>query len=236
MQLFKRLIPKHFKRDIKDKLGVPSLHRSLVHLKRLGFRPKLAVDVGAYHGEWTIEFLSVFPDSMVLMCEAQPDKARVLKGVCARYPMAQCQMAVLGAAEDQEVIFSEDETASHVVRAGQSQGTVRKTETLDAVLAKRKLPVPDLIKLDVQGYELEVLKGASNALAGARFCLLEVALIDYGHDNPLIFEVMRFMDERGFRPYDIAQMMRRPYDQALDQIDLLFVRKDDPLATEKRWS
>ena len=52
-----------------------------------------------------------------------------------------------------------------------------------------------LLKLDVQGYELEVLKGADGLLSAAEVVLLEASLIPVNKGCPLIADVIRFMDE-----------------------------------------
>src|SRR4051812_15864950 len=49
----------------------PSIEASLQCLKDRGFAPKLAVDVGAFHGEWTVMFKTLFPDASVVMAEPQ---------------------------------------------------------------------------------------------------------------------------------------------------------------------
>lgn len=93
-----------------------------------------------------------------------------------------------------------------------------------------------MIKLDVQGFEIEVLKGAANTLQQAEVCLLEVTLLNIGANEPLLFDILRFMDERNFQAYDISQFMRRPYDNALFQVDMFFVSKNSKLIAEKRWA
>src|SRR3989338_719853 len=56
------------------------------NLKRKGFYPKAIVDIGAYVGMWTIQINKIFPDSYILMIEAQPDKEACLKKVKDKFP------------------------------------------------------------------------------------------------------------------------------------------------------
>lgn len=233
--MLSRLIPSSAKSHLKNKLGVPSLKQGLVHLQRLGYRPRSAVDVGAYQGEWTRTFLSVFPGTPVMMVEPQLSKEKWLQSVCAEHRTVQYEMALLGPAEGALFHFSEDETASHVQRELDGDAPQKAARSLDALLQSRSFPAPDFLKLDVQGFELDVLRGGKQALAVTDFCLLEVALLDYGQGNPLMLEVVNFMDTAGFQAYDILSIMRRPYDNALDQLDLLFIKKDHRLIAEKRW-
>jgi FkbM family methyltransferase len=234
MQFIKKLIPSGYKRNIKEQLGVPSLHWSLQNIKQLGFTPSFVVDIGAYEGYWTRDFLEVYPNTKILMLEAQSSKEEKLKAVCRDFSNAQYHIALLSPEDGKKFSFIESETASHVtedVVAGTKQ---LNGEALDQILERKQLPFPDFLKLDVQGFELEVLKGGGKSLAHAQFCLLEVSLLDLD-GTPMMLEVMNYMDSKGFQAYDISQLMRRPFDKALYQIDLLFVKKDSNLIASKRW-
>lgn len=234
MQFIKKLIPSGYKRAIKEQLGVPSLHWSLQNIKRLGFIPSFVVDIGAYEGYWTRDFLEVYPSTRILMLEAQLSKAEKLQSVCNEFTNTQFHIALLSPEDGQEFSFIESETASHVT-SDVSEGTRKiNGESLDKILERKMLPYPEFLKLDVQGFELEVLKGGSKSLTHAEFCLMEVSLLDLDN-TPLILEVMNYMDGKGFQAYDICQFMRRPFDNALYQADLLFIKKNSRLISDKRW-
>jgi FkbM family methyltransferase len=100
--------------------------------------------------------------------------------------------------------------------------------TLDELIEAHSVVAPDFIKLDVQGYELEVLKGATKVLEHAEFVLLEVSTWQYNQGSPLLAEVVSWMEAAGFRPYDLFDFLRRS-DGVLLQVDLLFVRKTSKL-------
>ncbi|MBP6688255.1 MAG: FkbM family methyltransferase, partial [Lacibacter sp.] len=213
MQFIKKLIPSGYKRNIKEQLGVPSLHWSLQNIKLLGFTPSFVVDIGAYEGYWTRDFLEVYPDTKILMLEAQSAKEEKLKMVCSDFRNTQYHIALLSPEDGKEFSFIESETASHITEEGVEAAKKLKGEALDQILQRKQLPFPDFLKLDVQGFELEVLKGGSNSLAHAQFCLLEVSLLDLD-GTPMMLEVMNYMDSKGFQAYDICQFMRRPLDKA----------------------
>jgi hypothetical protein len=137
------------------------------------------------------------------------------------------------------VPFYERDTASSVLQdANDSKpaSTFLRMITLDVLVQEKKFPLPDFIKLDVQGYELEVLKGAENALKTAEVILMELNLIPIYKDAPLIDETVTFMADRGFRLYDLGTFFRRPYDKALWQLDAVFVRAASSLLASTRWS
>jgi len=235
MKFIKQLIPYKYKRAVKEKLGVPSLHWSLLNLKKNGFDPKTVIDVGAYEGFWTIELLEVFPEAKVLMIEAQQMKSGTLQRIKQNYPNVNYQIALLSSADNVEKYFLVDETGSRIT-TDTTKSEVMVTRSLDTILAESGLPLPDFIKLDVQGHELEVLKGAGKALSNATLCLLEITLIELGTDSTLMAHMISYMSELNYQPYDISHFIRRPFDNALYQVDMFFVKKDSFLVTQKRWS
>jgi hypothetical protein len=76
----------------------------------------------------------------------------------------------------------------------------------------------------VQGFELEVLKGAGEALARCEFVLTETSLISVNRGAPRTDEVIAFMKERGFRLFDVCAFHRRE-DHSLWQMDVLFINE-----------
>lgn len=237
MSLLKKLLPFKYKRAVKEKLGVPSLHWSLQNLKRKNFHPSMVLDIGAYEGYWTRDLLEVFPSARVLMIEAQKSKSIFLEKIKQQYPNTDYAIALLSSADGADKYFCENETASHVsdVAVDGFPGSIIQARTLDSLLQEKQYPLPELLKLDVQGHEMEVLKGATKTLSYAGICLLEVSMLDLGDHGPLLVDMLNFMDERGFQVYDISHFIRRPFDKALYQADIFFVKKDSQLIADKTW-
>lgn len=238
MDIIKKMLPFKYKRSVKDKLGVPSLHWSLQNLKKKNFYPAVVIDIGAYEGHWTVDLLEVFPSARVLMVEAQKSKETFLEKIKHQYPDTDYIISLLSSADGTEKYFYENETASNISEVPDKAVSydVIQTQTLDSILQEKQFPQPDFLKLDVQGHEMDVLKGASKTLVNAQICLLEVSLIDLGAKGPLLLDMLQFMDEKGFQAYDICQFMRRPFDKALYQMDILFVKNDSSLIADKRWN
>lgn len=238
IKFIKKFFPFQFKRSVKDHLGVPSMHWSLQNLKKAGYIPSAAIDGGAYEGQWTLDFLEVFPDTQIMMIEAQPGKETVLTKTAADKPYIKYAIQLLSSADDKELLFYENDTASHVHEGEGSHDNVKRAiaKTLDTVLKQNDFPAADFLKLDVQGHELEVLKGAPNTLRSAQFCMLEVTVLSIGGYSPLLIEAIKFMDDNNFQLYDITQFIRRPFDKALYQMDVIFIKKDSKYITGRQWN
>ena len=195
-------------------------------LRQKGFSPAGIIDVGAYHGDWTKMARRVFPVP-ALMVEAQRSKRERLEALCnSNVRLAPC---VLASEAGKLVTFYEMETGSSFFEeqsnAARKPGTY-ETQTLDNVAAGMSGPL--FLKIDVQGAELEVLKGGEETLKLCEVVQLEVALLPYNKGAPTFLEVVSYMDGKGFVPLDVSGFSR-PNGVDLVQIDMLFARRDSPL-------
>lgn len=238
-KLIRALIPEQVITKLKYSYHVPDMEWSLSNLRANGFHPESIVDIGAYEGEWTKMTRALFPEASFLMIEAQASKKEKLQMLADKLPGVDYEICLLGAQAETAVPFYINETVSSALPE------TSKTEqeyvdlpmlTLDEVLTQKNMKSPDLIKLDVQGFELEVLKGGVEAMKKAEVVLMEVSLIDINQGAPLIDEVIAFMKHSNFRCYDICSMVRRPLDKALWQTDILFVKEGSALISSKNWA
>lgn len=136
-------------------------------LKQLGFCPSYIVDVGAYKGDWTKRTLDIFPDSTFVMIEAQSSKIRELEDVRVQHANVSLECALLGDEKRHDVVFFEMETGSSIYKENTNVArTVShlQMDTLDNVMDKYPIDGECFLKMDVQGAELDVLRGAQNFL------------------------------------------------------------------------
>src|SRR5262249_33713843 len=191
--------------------------------------PAVIYDIGAYRGGWTRLAAEVFPEAQFVLFEANRDHADALAASGRRHGIV-----ALGDKDGGTRAFHFPRTgdvtgASLYVEntthyAGQNL-QVREVETvrLDTAVARENLPAPDLIKVDVQGAELEVLAGASETLRQANALIVEVSLVDYNKGGPLAAAVIAAVDRLGFRCADLCEVHRGAGDFVL-QLDILCVR------------
>ena len=235
--VIRKIIPDKLFLALKRKLGVPNQKSSFLRLKHLGFTPNTILDIGAFEGNWAEDIYTIFPNAHILMVEGQKNKKDTLELKSKNIPNSNVQIALLGA-EIKNVEFNIYETASSVFK--EDNETNAKTEQieltlLDDLVLGTEFEQTDLIKIDTQGYELEILKGGKNVLKSAKVVLMEVSMLGIYKGAPLIDEVISFMKVNGFVLYDICSIMRRPYDQALFQSDFLFLKEDHLLRSSTRW-
>lgn len=224
----KRVVPFPVKKSLLRLAAANSVEISLHYLRELGFSLAAVIDVGAYVGNWTKMAKRVYPKAKFLMLEAQHEKRQYLDTMRAESPDSiDYEICLLGPEMGKEVTFFVMETGSSIYEELTDHSREPRsltTCTLDSVIGKHKLPEgPLLLKLDVQGAELDVLAGGSFSLRRTPVILLEVAVVSYNKGAPTFREVMNFLGERGYRLFDIAALMR-PDGIKLIQMDAIFVK------------
>ena len=211
----------------------------LLRIRDRGLLVRCAVDGGAASGGWTRELKAAYPEARVLCVEPRRDAQKELERLAAEFPGTHLAATLLGA-EEKAVNFNISAEQSSVLPdfRGEHFGQVAATPmtTLDRLIERLGLPQPDLIKLDLQGYELQALAGAEKALTHAQGVLLEASFIAFQEGMPLLADVIAFMKDRAFRCYDVFGLWHRPLDGALVQGDFFFLSESSPLLRDRRWS
>jgi FkbM family methyltransferase len=220
------------------RLHLPEIPVAMERLARLGFEPEVVFDVGAYRGEFTLLCRRIWPRARLVAFEPLEERAAELRALTAGDPAVTVHQVLLGPRSAEEVELHARETASSVLEERVARGgPVRRCRmrSVDEVVASSGGGAPGLLKLDVQGYELEVLRGAERSLPGMQAILAEVNLLDLHVEVPGFAQFVSWLDERGWTAYDICGLTRRPLDRALWQADMIFVPRESALRTDKRW-
>jgi len=210
-------------------------------MKRVGFEAAAVLDVGAYKGHFARAIRQVFPGAAVYMFEA--NEAHVVELARTALELGSCElsMGLLGAEAGREVAFYTIEEKGGLVSTGSSmyrektvyydEPIVRRmrTSTIDgwyesAGVGQLAWRESGIVKLDVQGAELDVLRGAARFIEACRprYYLLEVSVKEYNEGAPLVADVFAFMRPLA-RMVDVFDLS---YDAggALLQMDVLFER------------
>jgi FkbM family methyltransferase len=228
------LAPAEFEKFAYDHLFAPHMGLGLAAVASRGFSPKTIVDVGAFEGNWSKLVKRIWPASRLVMVEPNLAKKTLLLEI-AKQLDAQLYCELLGAQNNLAVPFYVMESGSSVLSERSAVSRVvetRQLRTLGSLL--ETVETPGLLKVDAQGYELQILQGAMEVMPKFEGVLLEIALIEVNEGAPLLHDVVAFMKGLGFLAYDILELHRRPLDKALNQIDILFVSEHSKLIADKR--
>jgi len=204
---------------------------SLERLKAAGLKPGTVFDVGVATG--TPDLYGVFDDVAYVLIEPLQESAPFMQRMVEAHPGSVAVNAAAGRSLG-EASFNVTPNLSGSSFTVNAEGVERRTVpmvTLDHVAAIHAPPAPYLLKLDVQGYELEALAGAERMLEQTCALVAEVSLwADRKKRGMAEFAALvAWLSQRGFVLYDIAQVVRRDFDDAITEMDLVFLPGDSPL-------
>lgn len=207
----------------------------LQRLQSYGFAPTGILDIGAYNGDWSRTIRGLYPTAYVLMIDGLAEKEPMLRQACTEIGNADYATALLGADERASTSFfvvhaDGNQTGSSIYRENRDcpieERSVRQW-TLNALLDRLPNQRFQMMKLDVQGTELDVLAGAGRHLDHVQVIMMEVATLPYNANAPLVADVLSRLLRLGFVLFDVMDQLRFG-NGALFQFDALFVRPDVP--------
>jgi FkbM family methyltransferase len=176
-------------------------------MKKHGVNPKVIYDIGACTGNWTREARKIWDNSNFVLFDAMPQVEFLLKETGFDY-----HIGVLSDVSHKEVEFFENVWQpggnSYYREIGHPESgrvfsdahKVKKTtHSLDDVVRYNNFPLPDMMKIDVQGCEIDVLKGAEYTLSKCTDLLIELQHTEYNQGAPLKDEAIEFLKSIGFK-------------------------------------
>lgn len=187
------------------------------------------VDVGASDGRWSARMMQHYPNAAYLLLEAQQAHAEALERFSSGHDNVEVILAAAGP-ELGEVFFDSSDIwgGQAAQTSSEVHSVVVPMTTLDAILDEHALPGPYLIKFDTHGFEQQILAGAQRMLAKTAVIVIECYNFRIAPQSLLFHEMCSFLGETGFRCIDMGDVMYRPHDASLWQMDLVFVRSDRP--------
>ena len=186
-------------------------------------------DVGANVGTWSLLAKAVFPHSVIHAFEPLPECHAGFLAKLTGVDGVQLHQTALGREDSTATMYLGDVTdTSSFLRPGprvQDHGAPTSSmplRALDSFVRESSLPPPDLLKLDVQGYELQVLEGATDALRAASAVICEVSFVELYEGQCLFVDIVGLLASRGFGVHAFGAETARGV--PLVQADVLFVR------------
>jgi len=191
-------------------------------------------DVGGYHGEVAAIYAELFPTADIYTFEPFPPSHEQLVNRFRNTPRVH---VVHGAVSSQsgESKFHVNQHASTnsllETDEGWDTGNTKMTGvisvptlTLDEFCKSRKIEPPEILKFDIQGNELEALRGATQILEtnGPLLIYLEVLFEKLYKNCALFFDIAAFLREKGYSLYNLFDLQHSP-EGRLIFADALFV-------------
>jgi FkbM family methyltransferase len=207
---------------------------SLESIKKY-FEPKSILDIGANVGQFYNEIKNIFPNSYYYLVEGSESCEVVLETLNVDYSI--CLLS--DSEKDVDFYIRKNEprcTGNSIYRENtffydddQILIEKRQTKTLSNLLNNQ---VFDLIKIDVQGSEIDIINGGLDIIKEAKGILMEVSLMEYNQDSPTKEFVYEYMNNLGFKPVELIGNINHPLTYELIQQDILFLNKkyDNTLA------
>ena len=213
-------------------------------LKKRGFSPASIIDIGANDAGWSGTVAKVFPNARYLLVEPQAEMKPRLDKFCRDVAAAEYVIAGADSEVGSRIFTMFPDTVSSTFSlpeatgaGGVNGGIQRKVEltTIDALCKARGNWVPEVIKIDAEGFDFKILQGAASVLGKTELILLELTFFGR-HEGALSPEdLIQFMKSKGYSIYDFTGFQRRPYDGAMGQLEVAFALDSGRLRSNPRW-
>lgn len=182
--------------------SIPKNH--IEYLSHIDYKPKVIYDIGSNFLHWSREAKKIWSDSKIICFDVVEEGTEFYKEHNFEY-----YPYVLSDVDDKEVVFYDNiykfggasyyrQNPSFIDRNAVFHPTIRKTKKIDTLIKQFNLPKPDLIKLDVQGAELDILMGMKETLNYVNHIIIELQIEEYNIGVALEDESIKFINELGF--------------------------------------
>lgn len=203
-----------------------SLHNFLMNMSNQGLGIQTVFDIGACIGDWSREYKQTLTTSQFFLFEANRKWEPFLEKTGFPYLCG----TVLSSPEKKFVEFYDEmstgasyykENTSHFA---EKRPTKYPCITLDDVILQYNLPIPNFVKLDTQGSELDILSGAKSIIGKTDLFYVECPIIKYNQGAPNIYEYINFFLVNDYIPIDCFELHKG--ENVFLQMDILFMRKE----------
>ena len=221
-----------FKRNERNKLDYNSFRFKISKYLDPNAEDLNLIDVGANRGRFYDDLTSIYPKSKIrgLLIEPIPECVNVLEQKFSDNSLVSiCNNAVSDTIETKEFyIYNFDETSSLLkikdnlkeledINTGPREILKLTTDSLDNIIKKYGLVNEkfDILKIDVQGYEHKVLRGAQNTLKKIRYIWIEVSFKALYDGTCLFNDIHNILTGSNFILLEISDGHRSPANELL---------------------
>ena len=190
-------------------------------------------DIGANVGTWSLLAKAVFPNSRIEAFEPLHNHHEEFTKRLRSQTGVTVHQTALGAENKKMILritdLSDASSLLPLAQESKKEFGLKEVDSvevpvcrLDDFRHKNSLPFPDLIKLDVQGWELEVLKGAPESLTHSKAIITEVSFREYYERQCLFHELVHKLANAGLFLAMLGKHTQKGV--PLRQADVLFLR------------
>jgi FkbM family methyltransferase len=199
--------------------------------------PNLVIDIGANRGQFALAARRYFPDARIVSFEPLKESAVSYRRLFSSDPKVSLHEIAIGPHDKCMMIHvshADDSSSLLPIAALQSKlfpGTEEKEQRvitvrrLDTLLCREDIEQPALLKIDVQGFEREVLEGCKALLPYFSHIYIECSFVELYCDQALAHEVISSLSDIGFALSGIYNLYYDKTGIAI-QGDFLFKRKN----------
>jgi FkbM family methyltransferase len=195
-------------------------------LKEYGVQLHNIIDVGCHQGAWTTKLKLIYPEANYYLIDPNNQYEKKLNVLGTFY-----QEVVGQTKEKRSFNFSNlkrDSTGNSLYDENSNTPFNKRTITTKPLQDIVPDQTYELIKMDVQGAELEIIEGSLKLFQKTKFVQLECPVHHNNKGAPLFEHYINYMANSNFKVFDIDTVF---YNNKLMAIDFLFVNKKLPIVT-----
>jgi FkbM family methyltransferase len=217
-----------------------AMFAGLKRFKSEGFPVNSIIDVGAAEGSWSLTSNELFSDANFLLFEPLIEREKGLKMLCCNKPNFKFVPKAAGNLSSTiKFKVTEDLDGSGIANKEDIKaGNFREVEVVRLVqeIKKHQLKGPYIIKLDTHGFEVPIIEGCENIIGEVNLFIIECYGFYLTKDSLLFGQMCDYMLTKGFRLYDIVDIMRRSKDNAFWQCDAFFIPSDNVIFSDNNYN
>ncbi|MFL1012248.1 FkbM family methyltransferase [Flavisericum labens] len=204
------------------------------------YHPETIYDIGANKGTWTSECLKYFPNASYYLFEPQIDLKDDINALLKDYKNVHLFSVGLGEVNDvfKFTIHDRDDSCSYSFSEEEAKTRGFKQielpiVRLDSFAKDNKLKLPNILKIDAEGLDLKVLKGAEGVLQDVEIIMVEVAIVNHRMENTAL-NILNYLNGKGFKLFEITDINRPFENKVLWLCEFVFIKKEGVL--DKNYS
>ena len=190
-------------------------------------------DIGAHEGESIERFKNLFKNPIIHSFEPQLQTFKILKNKRKENENIFLNNFGLGSKKENREIFVNSNTATSSylnidnknnffkpVKTNRKEQT--KIDTFDDYFNNSKIDFIDFVKIDVQGFEEDVLRGAIKSLDKVKLIEVEIVFVNLYEKNSSFFKIESILNEYNFELFSLSSISLNRDDDRIKNLDALY--------------